>query len=211
MPETQASLSASEAHQTQPYLSSGPVSSLSPHRLITREHSPLSYLAKVGGTLKGGGDHIITPSWVLYDVSCVETITLDPCWNPKARLITCQRYQLPDKNGLRLPWSRDRGHTYVNPPYSQLALWSAKTLKEWDCIRAFGKRAHLTLLVPSYTDTAWWHSLAPHANCVCFVERRVFEGVTFASALIYFGPSPDRFRSVFGKRGWVVESKVAYA
>lgn len=108
------------------------------------------------------------------------------------------------RDGLRTPWTGHGGLVYCNPPYgAALADWTRKAALEAK------KGAELILLVPVRTDTRWWQENLVGAAAVCFWRGRLrFCGAPasapFPSALVYFGPSADRFKYVFGVRGWVV-------
>lgn len=110
-------------------------------------------------------------------------------------------------DGLRDTWKRG-GLVYCNPPYGrEIVKWMAKARQE----AKLG--AEIIMLVPSRTDTAWWHvNVVGHARRVCFVEGRLtFRGAPsvapFPSALVYYGGDEDRFASVFRSLGWVVEGR----
>lgn len=88
------------------------------------------------------------------------------------------------KNGLVQSWARDAGGgpIWCNPPYSDINAWVAKAVAE------HGLGATVVLLLPSRTDTAWFHALlhTPGAD-LYFLRRRL----TFGNAT-----SPAPFPSV---------------
>lgn len=51
-------------------------------------------------------------------------------------------------DGLQVNWG---AVNFVNPPYSQIAKWIEKAYRE------FKKGKVVVLLIPSRTDTRWWH------------------------------------------------------
>lgn len=71
------------------------------------------------------------------------------------------------ENGLLQPWV---GIVWLNPPYGrQLAAWVHKAIAE---IRA--RRAEIIyLLVPSRTDTLWWHDLMAAGATVQYLKGRI--------------------------------------
>jgi site-specific DNA-methyltransferase (adenine-specific) len=71
----------------------------------------------------------------------------------------------PQFDGLTVEW----GHSnFVNPPYGNvIALWLAKAKEE----QAKGKTS--VFLIPSRTDTRWWHNYAMTANEIRFIKGRL--------------------------------------
>ena len=85
-------------------------------------------------------------------------------------------------DGLTRPWLSP---AFVNPPYSDIASWMAKAHAEW----LLGKSA--VLLVPSRTDTRWWHEYAMRASEIRFLRGRLKFGgqknsAPFPSCLVIF-------------------------
>jgi len=79
----------------------------------------------------------------------------------------------------------------MNPPYGrEIKHWAKKSYEEWE------KGAVVVCLVPSRTDTAYWHSYFMHATEIRFVEKRIkFGGLSvgapFPSAIVIFGKSEN--------------------
>ena len=93
----------------------------------------------------------------------------------------CSQFLTLVDNALEQKWV---GTVWLNPPYSQLGLWIAKAYQEY-C-----RGATVVCLVPSATDTCWWHMYATHAE-VRFIKGRIrFKGMAsgapFPSALLIF-------------------------
>lgn len=89
------------------------------------------------------------------------------------------------RNGLMREW---RSPCFVNPPYSDILPWMEKAALE---ARA-GKV--VVLLVPSRTDTRWWHEYAMKAKEIRFIRGRLkfgnaTTGAPFPSAVIVFDAS----------------------
>ena len=86
-------------------------------------------------------------------------------------------------NGLEMEWGNS---TFCNPPYGrEIGKWTAKALEE----NAKGKT--IVLLIPSRTDTKWWHSHIMKANEIRFIKGRLKFGdainsAPFPSALAIF-------------------------
>lgn len=89
----------------------------------------------------------------------------------------------PTVDGLTAVWG-DRN--FVNPPYGrELMKWVRKGYAEHRC----GKL--VVFLIPSRTDTSWWHDYCMKANEIRFIRGRLkFEGAKynapFPSAIVIF-------------------------
>lgn len=157
-----------------------------------------------------------TPDNVLALVRQVAPIALDPCTtedNPTGAKVWAF---LPEIDGLQLVngefgwWgsmARElNGLVYVNPPYGRaIEGWMKRCQIEAE------KGAEIVALVPARTDTRWFHSSCalPRAQAICFWKGRLtFRGAPtcapFPSALVYWGPRPERFAEVFSPYGFVV-------
>jgi hypothetical protein len=91
----------------------------------------------------------------------------------------------PTFNGLEISW----GHSnFVNPPYgNQIGLWLKKAFEE----RRQNKLS--VFLIPSRTDTRWWHEYCMKANEIRFIKGRLkFDDqpnpAPFPSAIIVIKP-----------------------
>lgn len=132
----------------------------------------------------------------------LRSIDLDPCSNQDS-IVNARMELMPPANGLAAMWWLYGATAYVNPPYGRkkTGLWISKC--------ADAARAGMTLiaLVPSRTDTIWWHDLVrPTAQSICYWKGRIhFIGAKdcapFPSALIYWGFEPHRFRAAFHRYG----------
>ena len=77
----------------------------------------------------------------------------------------------PDFDGLSIEWG---AVNFVNPPYSQVARWVKKGYQE----SVKGKT--VVFLIPSRTDTRWWHEYVMAAKEIRFIKGRlIFEGSKF--------------------------------
>lgn len=89
---------------------------------------------------------------------------LDPCSNKNNH--KCNYYFTKKEDGLKQNWG---GHTvFCNPPYSQISLWAEKSLNE-------SKKPNTTvvMLVPSRTDTRWFHNYVYHKSEIRFIKGRL--------------------------------------
>jgi site-specific DNA-methyltransferase (adenine-specific) len=74
-------------------------------------------------------------------------------------------------DGLKSEWGRC---SFVNPPFKTIALWVAKAYGEWQ------KGKSVVLLIPSRTDTRWWHDYCMKASEIRFIKGRLkYEGSRF--------------------------------
>ena len=109
---------------------------------------------------------------------------LDPC-SPRddGPVPALTRWTEAD-DGLARPWC---GMIFVNPPYSRsLPRWVAKCAAEAD------GGAVVVGLVPSRTDTRWWHSHVAHQSSIVMLKGRLRFGggahaAPFPSAIIVWG------------------------
>jgi len=87
-------------------------------------------------------------------------------------------------NGLLREW---RSPCFVNPPYSDIGPLMEKAYLE----ASAGKT--VVLLVPSRTDTRWWHDYAMRAKEIRFIKGRLkfgnaTSGAPFPSCVVVFAP-----------------------
>lgn len=109
--------------------------------------------------------------------------TLDPCATEANA--KCDKYFTPEDDGLSQSW---KGHTvFVNPPYGRgIGVWLKKGYEE--------SKQHNTMvvmLIPSRTDTKWWHDYVMKAKEVHLVRGRLKFGSSenaapFPSAVAVF-------------------------
>ena len=101
----------------------------------------------------------------------------------------CPLYGVSHEDGLTRPWGTS---TFVNPPYGrEIGKWTRKAYNE----AALGKT--VVMLIPSRTDTRWWHEDIMKADEIRFVRGRLKFGsaansAPFPSAVVVFrGPFVD--------------------
>ena len=98
----------------------------------------------------------------------------------------CTRFFTEADDGLAQDWSRDR--CWMNPPYGrEIGKWMAKAHAE--SLRG----ALVVCLIPSRTDTAWWHDHIEGLAEVRFLRGRIKFGgapwnAPFPSAIVIFWP-----------------------
>jgi site-specific DNA-methyltransferase (adenine-specific) len=112
-----------------------------------------------------------TPKAVYQILNAEFGFDFDPC--PKN----------PNTDGLSSDWGKVN---FVNPPYGrELPKWIAKGYAEWHN----GKT--VVFLIPSRTDTRWWHDYCMKANEIRYIRGRLkFDDqpnpAPFPSAIIIF-------------------------
>lgn len=119
-------------------------------------------MEKFKGLMTSLSPHWATPEW-LYDTLNKEfNFNDDPC-------------PLYSKgNGLCRSWNE---RVYINPPYGKLLpLWMNKAWNE----HLQGKL--IVMLLPSRTDTRWWHNYVMKAKEIRFIKGRLKFGDSKNSA-----------------------------
>lgn len=98
--------------------------------------------------------------------------TLDPCAQPETA--KCAKFFTEEQDGLSRDWSGDI--VFMNPPYGrEIGLWMKKAVEE------SLKGATVVCLVPSRTDTAWWHNYAVRGDIRFLRGRITFEGERYSA------------------------------
>jgi site-specific DNA-methyltransferase (adenine-specific) len=109
--------------------------------------------------------------------------TLDPCSNHENH--KTDKYFTFEDDGLRENWSKDI--TFMNPPYGrEIGLWVRKAYE------TSLDGGLVVCLVPSRTDTRWWHDYIIGGNAeIRFLKGRLKFGnsknsAPFPSAVVIF-------------------------
>jgi phage N-6-adenine-methyltransferase len=90
-----------------------------------------------------------TPPAVFAEYDAEFHFTLDVC--ATAATAKCARFFSPEDDGLEQDWGREI--CWMNPPYgTQIGFWMAKAYL------SSLAGATVVCLVPSRTDTLWWHA-----------------------------------------------------
>jgi len=124
-----------------------------------------------------------TPQHVFDALDAEFGFTLDPCASESNA--KCERFYTRDDNGLAQSWEGEV--VFVNPPYGrQIGRWAEKAY-----LSARGTRATVVMLVPSRTDTKWWHRWIMQANEIRLIRGRLRFGgarksAPFPSAIVVF-------------------------
>ena len=133
-----------------------------------------------------------TPGWLLQNLYNVfGEFDLDPCSPNKTKAnasVRARIYYTEADDGLSLPWF---GTVFVNPPYGKsLRLWTSKAQDEV----LIGNANTVVGLIPSRTDTTWWHQDIASSATIFFLRGRLSFGdgnqaAPFPSALAIWGAS----------------------
>jgi site-specific DNA-methyltransferase (adenine-specific) len=110
--------------------------------------------------------------------------TLDPCATKDNA--KCSKFYTQEDDGLSQNWSNER--VFMNPPYGrEIGKWMKKASESY----GKGKAKSIVCLVPSRTDTKWWHDYAMKGEITFIKGRLKFGNVTnsapFPSAIVVFG------------------------
>ena len=113
-----------------------------------------------------------TPAHLYAELDEEFGFTLDPC-------------PLGGSGGLTMPW---KGVVYVNPPYGRgIGAWVQKGFE------SSRQGALVVMLLPSRTDTRWWHDYVMRGEIRFIRGRLKFSGsknsAPFPSAIVVFRPS----------------------
>jgi len=112
---------------------------------------------------------------------------LDPCSGAESSPFAEETYTEAD-DGLSQRW---HGTVWVNPPYSEMADWTAKAVTEAERDAVDG----IYYLCKGDSSTDWWHDALGAASMVVHVDHRLSFGdggnsAPFASHIFVFG-TPD--------------------
>ena len=142
------------------------------------------------GMFTSSTDEWPTPHWLFDALNREFEFTLDPCATHENT--RCVRHFTRDEDGLKQDW---RNHVvWMNPPYGrEIGRWMKKAFES----AQFG--ATVVCLVPSRTDTFWWHRYAMKGEIRLLRGRLTFVGgkhpAPFPSALVVFRPPTFRLIS----------------
>lgn len=141
-----------------------------------------------GGLLQLWGDERMrrdewtTPQKVFDELDVEFHFDLDPCATDENH--KCDTYFTEAQDGLTQDWGGHR--VFCNPPYSKISKWTEKCYRE-------GQKDNtlVVLLIPSRTDTQYFHNFIYNRAEIRFVNGRLrFSGsktnAPFASMIVIF-------------------------
>jgi site-specific DNA-methyltransferase (adenine-specific) len=112
-----------------------------------------------------------TPSDLFDELNREFNFTLDPCSTKDNA--KCQKFYTKQDDGLSKSWAGER--VFMNPPYGrEIGHWIRKAYLETSAL--------VVCLIPSRTDTKYWHEYCMKANEIRFVEGRIRFGIGLAPA-----------------------------
>ena len=126
-------------------------------------------------------DNWATPQDLFDAWDAVYNFELDVCASPDNA--KCQTYFTKEQDGLAQDWSNKV--CWMNPPYGrEIGKWMKKAYE------SSRQGATVVCLVPSRTDTAWWHDYADKGTVFFLRGRLKFGGsknsAPFPSAVVVF-------------------------
>lgn len=126
---------------------------------------------------------------------------LDVCASDKSRV--CDRFFYKEMNALEQSW--DGSFVWCNPPYSQKSEFIEKAHQEAQ------KGTKIIMLLPSFTETAWFRDLKEKSNWLLFLNGRLVfneqeqkETAKFSSVLAFFNIPPKEIEDL----GWLVSNPI---
>lgn len=127
-----------------------------------------------------------TPQALFDELNAKYNFTLDACADATNHKV--DNYYDKEMDGLSQKWE---GTVWMNPPYG-------RDIKHWmkKAYESSLEGATVVCLVPSRTDTAWWHDYSMKGDITFFRGRLKFVGqagqklssAPFPSALVVFTP-----------------------
>lgn len=117
-------------------------------------------------------DHWSTPKEVYDALNDEFNFTFDPC----------PLHNSSGVSGLDLVWN---GNIFCNPPYSRISDWIKKGYA------SYLQGSNVVFLIPSRTDTRYWHDYVMRATEIRFIKGRLKFGgaknsAPFPSCIVIF-------------------------
>lgn len=154
----------------------------------------------------GNNEWYTPPEYINAAVEVMGGIDLDPATSEAANAVVGAACLFTaEDNGLLRHW---QGRVWMNPPYASELV--GKFADKLALHATAGDVSEAIVLVNNATETAWFHTLAGVASAVVFPRGRVrfwepggaISAPLQGQAVIYIGPSPDRFLAAFRRFGW---------
>lgn len=118
-------------------------------------------------------DEWSTPHDIFQRLNEEFNFNLDPCANHENH--KCDTYYTVDDDGLSQSWGGHR--VFCNPPYSEIGKWVEKAYRE-----SHQDNTLIVLLIPSRTDTRYFHNFIYQRAEIRFVKGRLKFGQSKNSA-----------------------------
>jgi phage N-6-adenine-methyltransferase len=131
---------------------------------------------------RSDSDEWETPRWLFDKLDKEFDFFMDAAASGDNKL--CQVYCDKFLSALDRDWCK---RTFLNPPYSQISAFIKKAYEESQ------KGATVVCLIPSRTDTVYWHSYVMKAIEIRFIKGRLKfsgskNGAPFPSCIVIFKP-----------------------
>lgn len=125
-------------------------------------------------------DEWATPQAFFDKYNAIYNFTLDVC--ATSENAKCKNYYTKEQDGLKQTWI---GFCWMNPPYGrEIGKWVRKAYE------SSLEGATVVCLLPSRTDTAWWHDYVMKGRIEFIRGRLKFGGAKnsapFPSAIVVF-------------------------
>lgn len=130
-----------------------------------------------------------TPADLFYELDAEFHFTLDPCCTHENS--KCAKHYTATEDGLSRSWAGEV--VFMNPPYGRaIGAWIKKAYREAMA------GAVVVCLIPSRTDTAYWHDYVMSATEIRYIRGRLRFGnsknsAPFPSAIVVFGTLRGEF------------------
>ena len=123
-----------------------------------------------------------TPQHIFDELNREFKFDLDPCANQDNH--KCALYYTKEQDGLSKDWKCHR--VFCNPPYSEITKWVEKCYRE-----GMMDNTVVVMLIPSRTDTKYFHDYILHRSEIRFVKGRLKFGnakynAPFPSMIVIF-------------------------
>ena len=138
-----------------------------------------------------------TPQMLFNKLDARYGFTLDACATDENH--KCDKYYTLKDDGLSKSWKGER--VFVNPPYGDIGKWVKKSFEE-----SRDQNTLAVMLIPSRTDTRYWHDYVMNASTIYFIKGRLkFKNKIIADYTGKTDVSPAPFPSavvIFGQFRW---------
>lgn len=137
---------------------------------------------RTNALFSSNSDEWATPQDIFDQLNQEFQFTLDPCATNENH--KCEWYYTKAQDGLTKNW---KGHrVFCNPPYSQIAEWTEKCYRE-----GCKDNTVVVLLIPSRTDTKYFHNFIYNRTEIRFIKGRLrfgdaTENAPFPSMIVIF-------------------------
>lgn len=109
-------------------------------------------------------DEWATPQDLFDNLNGEFKFTMDAC--ATAENAKCERYYTKENDGLSADWGGES--VFCNPPYSEIGKWVKKSFYE-----SQKDNTTVCLLIPSRTDTRWFHDYIYNRCEIRFIKGRL--------------------------------------